>query len=201
MAVFSDARVIEGSIRSLDRSIDHLRSEAMLTEVGVSYLDNKISQLSADICSFRKDFDHFVTEHFIPFQASVRSCECGEYFQPPIAQESSPLWVRSPFQRGRPSTRHGRWSGHAHSPCSSNSPSPITNITASPPIPGLTTPSDSSSSEEEEFRSAEGSESEEDGSSSGEEGSGKEPFNESSSRFGGSTWEVLGGSGAGQDGD
>ena len=67
----------------------------MLTEVGLNYIDNKISQLSADVHSFRRDFDHFVTKHFIPFQTSIRPCECGEYLYPSIAQESPPLVERA----------------------------------------------------------------------------------------------------------
>ena len=202
MSVFADPRIIEGSIRSIDRSIDHLRTEAFLTEVGVNYIDNRISQLSADLHSFRKDFDHFVTEHFIPFQASIRSCECGEYFQPPIAEEPSPLWVRPPSYRGRSFTRLGRWSRPPRSSRPSSSPSPITNVTSSPSIPGLATPSSSTSSEgeEEEFRSPEGSEGEEDGSFDNQEGNGEDPITECPPRPGEPSWEVLGGPGVGQDG-
>ena len=181
--MFSDPRITEGVFRSIDRSINHLRSEKDLTQIELNRLSDQVTKLWEDIRVFKRDFNHFVDEHFTPLQAHIGSCEC---------QGSGTLLVgyRSTgrMEQGIPVYR--RWSRF-------EDPSGEDDSSSESSVPPL----ESVSEDSEEYFSPplQGSASEEVGSPSKQEDGGKKSDSENSTGSGGGPWSLFGGRGVGED--
>jgi hypothetical protein len=81
LPAYGDPRVIEGRFFQVQQDWAELRHQQTRDLMRVISSEGEIRELSVDFKSFKKDFDHFITEHYNPMQQLVdelasKLCRC-----------------------------------------------------------------------------------------------------------------------------
>jgi hypothetical protein len=189
----------------LDEDVQHALRVDGLQSMEMVLLENQVEALSADLSSFKKDFQHFINKHFKPMQDSFRPCTCIHI----TGEAPVPKGLSAASGVGRCVTPGPRVQlfrpaeSIVDSSPSSSSESELESDTESDHLPPL---EERSPSTEEEWGSAEGEEDEtvpggsSYGKESGEESCGSSVTDVDVRGTPTGPWTVLGGTGIGEDG-
>ena len=81
LPAYGDPHVIEGRFFQVQQDWAEMRHQQRRNELRTISDEGKVLDLSVAFKSFRKDFNHFITEHYNPMQKLVdelasKSCRC-----------------------------------------------------------------------------------------------------------------------------
>src|ERR1700753_3675167 len=81
LPAYGDPRVIEGHFFQMQQDWAEMRHQQTRDLMRTISNEGEVQDLSVNFKSFKKDFDHFITEHYNPMQKLVdelasRSCRC-----------------------------------------------------------------------------------------------------------------------------
>ena len=202
--MFQDTRVVEGTFHSFDRRLDFLSREAECQDSLNDYLSSQLADLSVEVITLKKDYQHILTEHLIPLQSGRGACECTGVLPSPInPSHTFPSRRKSmyPLIRGLTSLSTIR----PENPTLSSSPPPLhikppipsshifsRQPSSSSSLPPLEEKSPSSGGDKEEGKEGSVPVSEEDWVSAGEEGDGEGESSPSPSEHGEESWSGWG---------
>src|SRR6201992_2497378 len=123
LPAYGDPRVLEGHFFQVGQDWTELWHQQNQTRSRVITNKDKLQDLLVNFKSFKKDFKHFITEHYNPMQKMVdelasRSCRCYNHIQ--LGGGTEPGWM---FLRG-----HGFYLRQVPTPSSGSGSSPAPDL-------------------------------------------------------------------------
>src|ERR1700753_4402337 len=99
LPAYGDPHVIEGRFLQVQQDWAELRHQQTQDLMRTISTEGELRDLLVNFRSFKKDFTHFITEHYNPMQKMVdelasRSCRCYDHIQPGGGTEPGWMFLR-----------------------------------------------------------------------------------------------------------